>query len=136
MCCPAIPTTTSSILIPEEVSASVIACWIDCMVWVILFTTPRCTPKLLDLPIPRISILPYSFSLPTIATIFVVPISSPTAMFPCSIAFIFLLPLLDYQILNQRFCSESTYYLVLFFDKMPYNSEILVPHCLLFQKAL
>jgi hypothetical protein len=45
------------------------------------------TPKLLDLPTPKISNLPYSFFLPIMATIFVVPISRPTAhfFFPLSI---------------------------------------------------
>ena len=42
-------------------------------------------PRLLDFPTPKISNFPYSFFLPIIATIFVVPMSSPTAIFSFSI---------------------------------------------------
>ena len=85
---PAIPTTTFLMVYPDFVSASDTACLMDCMVCVILFTTPLATPRLLDFPTPRISNFPYSFFLPIIATIFVVPISNPTTILLISIFFL------------------------------------------------
>ena len=60
----------------------------DCIVCVILLTTPLLTPKLLALPIPKTSSFPYSFLRPIIATILVVPISKPTAILLFSISII------------------------------------------------
>ena len=91
MCWPAIPTITLSIFSDEFSSASFTADWIDWIVWVILFTTPRWTPKLFDLPIPIIFNLPYSFKEPIKATILVVPISNPTNKFFVSIFIFFVL---------------------------------------------
>ncbi len=45
---------------------------------------------LLDLPMPIISILPYSFRCPIMATIFVVPMSNPTANCSCSMNYLFV----------------------------------------------
>src|SRR5210317_2267301 len=61
------------------------------IVKVMLATTPRCTPRLLLLPMPRTSIFLCSLRRPTTATIFVVPMSNPTASGACCVIVLYLL---------------------------------------------
>ena len=83
MCCPAMPTFTVWMSTPALFSASRTATLMLSTVFWMLLTTPRFTPSLLALPIPRISILPWSFLRPTMQAILVVPMSSPATMSFC-----------------------------------------------------
>src|SRR4030043_2348304 len=102
ICCPAIPTNTSENIIPDLFCTSSTVVWIAVTVSSIFITTPLLTPLESALLSPRISILPFSFFLPTIATILVVPMSIAATY--CS--FLFILP--EYYFL----LSYSAYYLV------------------------
>ena len=81
ICCPAIPTYTDFISTCDFSCASFTALRMAFTVCS-TFTTPSflSTPIESALPIPNISILLFSFRLPTIAQIFVVPISNPTTI--------------------------------------------------------
>ena len=90
MCWPAIPTLTTLISIPDCSLASAIAFSMAITVLSILVTIPRITPSETALPIPNTSSFPYSFFVPTITQIFVVPMSSPTTILSsCMALFVF-----------------------------------------------
>ncbi|CAI8355793.1 MAG: Uncharacterised protein [Cryomorphaceae bacterium] len=59
ICCPAIPTKTSSISIPDFFFASQIASFIESTVLSILATIPLATPLETALPVPNISNFSY-----------------------------------------------------------------------------
>ena len=72
------PTFTVAMSTPALSSASRMASLMLSTVFWMLLTTPRFTPSLLALPMPRISILPCSLRRPTMQAILVVPMSRPT----------------------------------------------------------
>src|SRR5574340_634476 len=90
---PAIPVYTSRILQSAMSSASSRARWMALTVDSILTTTPFFRPREGWLPMPMISSRPSGRISATIATIFEVPISSPTIRFFCSLVLLIARPL-------------------------------------------
>jgi hypothetical protein len=85
------------------------------MVWVILFTTPLATPKLWIYQLLNFQ-LTIRFFLPIMATILVVPISRPTAIFSFPLS-IYLVQTTCFVKLDQFFYIYITSYLKLLLKK-------------------
>jgi hypothetical protein len=76
---PAMPVTTCWILLPEVISASSRAAWMEATVFSMSTTTPFFRPFDSCWPVPMTSISPSACSSATIATTFEVPMSRPTS---------------------------------------------------------